>query len=60
MKSNQQLASRFREVLLDGTWVANTNYKDQLESLSLQIAQTKVGNANTIAVLAQHIYTHSI
>ncbi len=56
MKNNHQLANRFREVLLNGTWVANTNYKDQLENLPLQIAQTNVGNLNTIAILAQHIH----
>jgi hypothetical protein len=56
MKNSQQLANRFREVLLNGTWVANTNYKDQLENLPLQIAQTKVGDLNTIAILAQHIH----
>ena len=55
MKNNQQLANRFREVLLNGTWIANTNYKDQLENLPLEIAQTKVGDLNTIAILAQHI-----
>lgn len=56
MKNAQQLANRFREVLLNGTWVANTNYKDQLENLPLQIANKKVGNLNTIAILAQHIH----
>ena len=56
MKSNHQLAARFREVLLNGTWIANTNYKDQLENLPLQLAQTKVGHLNTIAILAQHIH----
>lgn len=56
MKNNQQLANRFREVLLNGTWVANTNYKDQLENLPLQIAQIKMGDLNTIAILAQHIH----
>ena len=56
MKSNQQLTDRFREVLLNGTWIANTNYKDQLENLPLEIAQTKVGDINTIAILAQHIH----
>ncbi|HAV55075.1 MAG TPA: DUF1572 domain-containing protein [Aequorivita sp.] len=56
MKSNHQLADRFREVLLNGTWVANTNYKDQLQNLPLQLAQTKVGDLNTIAILAQHIH----
>jgi len=56
MKNNQQLADRFREVLLNGTWVANTNYKDQLENLPLEIAQTKVGDLNTIVILAQHVH----
>ncbi|MEH6764461.1 MAG: DUF1572 domain-containing protein [Aequorivita antarctica] len=56
MKNNLQLANRFREVLLNGTWVANTNYKDQLENLPLQIAQTKMGDLNTVAILAQHIH----
>lgn len=56
MKNAQQLANRFREVLLNGTWVANTNYKEQLENLPLQTAQTKVGDLNTIAILAQHIH----
>lgn len=56
MKNNQQLANRFREVLLNGRWVANTNFKDQLENLPLEIAQTKVGDLNTIAILAQHVH----
>lgn len=56
MKNNQQLANRFREVILNGKWVANTNYKDQLENLPLEIAQTKVGDLNTIAILAQHVH----
>ncbi len=56
MKNTQQLANRFREVLLNGTWVANTNYKQQLENLPLQIAKEKVGNLNTIAILAQHVH----
>ena len=57
MKNNsKQLANRFREVLLNGTFIANTNYKDQLQNMPLQIAQTKVGDLNTIAILAQHIH----
>ena len=56
MKSNQHLADRFREVLLNGTFIANTNYKDQLENLPLKIAQKKVGDLNTIAILAQHVH----
>jgi hypothetical protein len=30
MKNNEQLAKRFREVILNGTWIANTNYKIKL------------------------------
>jgi hypothetical protein len=56
MKSNYELAKRFREVILDGTWVANTNYKDQLTGLSWELATTAFNSLNTIAVLAQHIH----
>ncbi len=52
----QQLANRFREVILNGTWIANTNYKNQLEGLDYKIATTQIDSLNTIAVLAQHIH----
>lgn len=50
------LAQRFREVLLNGTWVANTNFKDQLQGLDWKMATTRIENLNTIALLAQHIH----
>jgi uncharacterized damage-inducible protein DinB len=53
---SQQTAARFREVILNGTWIANTNFKAQLDGLEYQIATTQIGSFNTIAVLAQHIY----
>lgn|SRR5690606_24979146 len=56
MQTSQQLANRFREVLLNGTFIANTNYKDQLENLPLEIALKKVDDLNTISILAQHIH----
>lgn len=56
MKSTTEIANRFREIILNGTWVANTNYKDQLENLDWKIAFTPIQNLNTIAVLAQHIH----
>ncbi len=56
MKSTDEIASRFREIILNGTWVANTNYKHQLDGLSWEIATTKVSSLNTIAILAQHIH----
>lgn len=52
----QQLANQFREVILNGTWIANTNYKNQLEGLDYKIATSQVDSLNTIAVLAQHIH----
>ena len=56
MKNNAQTAKRFREVILNGTWIANTNYKDQLGDLPWEIATTKINTLNTIAVLAQHVH----
>lgn len=55
MENSNQLASRFREVLLDGKWIANTNYKDQLSSINWKQATKKIGSLNTIAALTFHI-----
>lgn len=55
MENSSQIASRFREVLLNGTWVANTNYKDQLSDVTLKQATSKIGSLNTIAALTYHI-----
>lgn len=56
MNNSQQIAARFREVILNGTWIANTNYKDQLGNLDWEIATQQFHNFNTIAVLSQHIH----
>ena len=56
MKNTFEIAKRFREVILNGTWVANTNYKHQLTGLDWKIATAKFQSLNTIAVLAQHIH----
>lgn len=55
MENSKQLANRFREVLLNGTWIANTNYTDQLSNVSWKQAITTIGSLNTIAVLTYHI-----
>ena len=55
MEPNIKIANKFREVILNGTWVANTNFKDQLIGSSYELANKKVGNLNTIGVLTQHI-----
>ena len=56
MSTASQLARRMEEVLLNGTWIANTNCKDQLAGLSWQLAIRPFQNLNTIAALAQHIH----
>lgn len=56
MNTSKQLANRLEEILLNGTWVANTNYKTQLESLDWKIANTPFQSCNSIALLAQHIH----
>ncbi len=55
MEKPSQLANRFREVILDGKWIANTNFKDKLTDVSWKQATTKVGSLNTLAMLAFHI-----
>lgn len=60
MKSTNSIANRFREVILNGTWIANTNFKHQLVDLNWELAIRKVGSLNTIAILAQHIHYYII
>lgn len=55
MNRNLTIASRLREVLLNGKWIANTNYKEQLLSTNFDQATQKVNDWNTIAVLTYHI-----
>lgn len=56
MKNTSKIANRFREVILNGTWVASTNYKQQLSGLTWEVAIKKAGSLNTIAMLAQHVH----
>jgi len=55
MENAQQLAHRFKEVMLDGKWIANTNYQEQIKDLSWQEATQKIGTLNTIAQLTFHM-----
>ena len=56
MNASQLLANRLREVILNGTWIANTNWKAQLDAVNWQQATTKTGSLNTIALLTFHIH----
>ncbi len=52
---NKDLANRLREVLLNGKWIANTNFKEQITSISWEQAIEKIQNLNTIALLTFHV-----
>ena len=54
MNLSQQIATQFREMYLNGHWVA-TNLKDQISDIDWKKATTKIGEHNTIAMLAFHI-----
>ena len=56
MNNQLKLANRFREVILNGTWIANTNFKNELSKINWKIAIKKRENLNSIAALAQHIH----
>lgn len=49
------LANRLREVYLNGHWIANTNYQEQLSDISWEQAIYKVKELNSIAALTYHI-----
>ncbi len=55
MTRNITISTRLREVLLNGHWIANTNYKEQILSINWQQAIQKVDSLNTIAALTYHI-----
>lgn len=55
MQRNKYLAGRLREVLLNGTWVANVNFKKHIENLNYVEATSKFGTLNTIADLTFHL-----
>lgn len=55
MNRTKQIANRFRAVILNGTWIANTNFKDQVSKVTWKQATKKVGSLNTIAALTFHI-----
>jgi hypothetical protein len=55
MTRNITIATRLREVLLNGHWIANTNYKEQIQNLNWQQVIQKIDTLNTIAALTYHI-----
>lgn len=49
------LAIRLREVFFDGKWVANTNVRQEISSISWHEAIQKISNMNSIAALTYHL-----
>ncbi|TYA92338.1 DinB family protein [Seonamhaeicola marinus] len=62
MNQPQQLSERLQEVLISGKWIAGTNIKEQVESITWQEATAKVSTLNTIATLLYHMnyYTEGV
>ena len=56
MNISEQLASRFREFILNGHWIANTNLNEQLDTVDWQQANKQIGSLNTIAGLTGHLH----
>ncbi len=55
MSLSKSIAERLRALFLEGTWIANTNYKIILSDVDRELALKKVGDLNTIAMLTFHI-----
>lgn len=56
MENKDVLAKRFKDVILNNSWVANNSFKNQLSHLPLEKALYKLGTLHTIASLAQHVH----
>jgi len=59
MNDSIYLANKLRELFLMGKWIANTNYKHCLESITWQQAIIKHPN-NSIAELVQHVHYYLV
>lgn len=55
METGAQLATRLKEVILDGQWIARINFKEAVSDLSWQEATQQIGSFNTIAALTFHV-----
>jgi hypothetical protein len=56
MKLNEQISKQFKDLFISGQWVGtNLNLKAQLDDVNFEMAVTKYGSLNSIAMLAFHI-----
>ena len=52
---SKALSNRLREVLLNGQWIAHTNFKAEITGITWEEATQQIGNLNTIARLTFHV-----
>lgn len=52
---SKALSNRLREVLLNGQWIAHTNFKAEITGITWEEATQRIGNLNTIARLTFHV-----
>ena len=55
MKRSNAIARRLQEVMLDGDWVAQANFKQVIQAVYWTEALAKTNNLNSIAELTYHI-----
>lgn len=55
MNKQTELANRLREVLLDGKWIANTNFKEIISNIDWHEAKKNVLHLNSVAQLTYHV-----
>ena len=55
MENSKQLANRLKDVLINGHWIANTNYHELLTDLTLEEASKTIGSHNSIALIIYHV-----
>ena len=55
MKTTQEIAKNLHQVYFGGNWTAS-NFKDQLQGVTIEMAIQKVNNLNTILTLCYHIH----
>lgn len=62
MLPNQFMARRIRDLFLEGTWVANTNYRKLLSEVPFFSANQKINGSNSIGLLTFHVayYVHGL
>ena len=56
MENKDVLAKRFKDVILNNSWVANNSFKNQLSDLPLEVVLFKYQSLHSIATLAQHVH----